>query len=275
MRKNKKTELPINKIICDNNIRAVKKFPNNSIDLIITSPPYDNLRDYEGYVFNFKYFKNIAKGIYRIMKKGCVVVWIVNDATKNGSETGSSFRQVLFFKKIGFKLHDTMIWNKGGFSAIGSLKVRYSPVFEYMFILCKGNLKTFNPIKDRKTIWGGRRTSGTIRNSNGSLKPMSKTMIINEYSQRFNIWNIYPKRQSGKNTHPAPFPIQIPYDHIRSWSNIGDIVLDPFAGLGTTLVAAEQLERRWIGIDVSKKYCEIARKQLDYEKRNPGLGIFK
>ena len=249
----------INKIICGDCLEVMKDIPNGSIDLTITSPPYDNLRDYKGYVFDFE---NIAKELYRVVKHGGVVVWIIGDATVRGSETGTSFRQALHFKDIGFNLHDTMIWNKGGFSAIGSLAVRYAPVFEYMFVFAKGKIKTFNPIKDRKTKYGGKEVGGTIRNSNGSMKPMSKRMIINEYSQRFNVWEMSPQRQSGKDKHPAPFPEKLANDHIISWSNEGDLIFDPMCGSGTTCKMALLNKRNFIGIDCSEEYCEISRKRI-------------
>ncbi len=139
-------EIPTNKIICGNNVDVLATFPEQCIDLTVTSPPYDNLRTYKGFNFDFE---GVAKQLYRVTKPGGVVVWVVGDATINGSETGTSFRQALWFMEIGFRLHDTMIWTTPGFSAVGALAVRYAPVFEYMFVLIKGTMKTFNPLKDR------------------------------------------------------------------------------------------------------------------------------
>lgn len=238
----------------------MKTFADKSFDLVLTSPPYDNLRDYNGYSFDFE---NTAKEIFRLTKDGGVCVWIVGDATVGGSETGTSFKQALSFKEIGFNLHDTMIWNKGGFSAVGALVSRYAPVFEYMFILTKGAPKTFNPIMDRKTKHGGKNAGGTVRQKDGTTKPMSKTMTINEYGQRFNIWEQFPQAESLG--HPAPFPLHLALDHILSWSNEGDTILDPFLGSGTTLVAAKQLNRNATGIEISPEYCEIARKRLSQD----------
>ena len=159
-----------NKIYNENCIETMAKIQDNFIDLTVTSPPYDNLRTYNGYSFNFE---SIAKELYRVTKDGGVVVWIVGDATIKGSETGTSFKQALYFMECGFRLHDTMIWNKGKFSAVGSLKTRYAPVFEYMFVFVKGKLKTFNPIKDRENITFGQKISGNIRQKDGSMKPKS------------------------------------------------------------------------------------------------------
>ena len=246
-----------NQVIHGDCLEVMQNIPDKSIDMILTSPPYDNLRTYNGYSFDFE---GIVKELYRVTKDGGVVVWIVGDATVKGSETGTSFKQALYFKEIGFNLHDTMIWNKRCFSAVGALQNRYAPVFEYMFILSKDYPKSFNPIKDRKTIHGGKKVNGTVRNKDGSMKPFSKEVTINEYGQRFNIWEHSPQRQKGG--HPAPFPEKLAEDHILSWSNEGDIVLDPFAGSGTTLKMAKKNNRNYIGIEISQEYIDIINKRL-------------
>jgi DNA modification methylase len=246
-----------NKVYLGDCLEVMKTLEENSIDLTVTSPPYDSLRNYNGYSFDFE---GIAKELYRVTKQGGVVVWVVGDATIKGSETGTSFKQALYFKEIGFNLHDTMIWNKQCFSAVGALQNRYAPVFEYMFILSKGYPKAFNPIKDRKTIHGGKKVNGTVRNKDGSMKPFSKEVIINEYGQRFNIWEQSPQRQKGG--HPAPFPEKLAEDHILSWSNEGDIILDPMAGSGTTLKMAKKNNRNYIGIEISQEYIDIINKRL-------------
>lgn len=94
-------------------VELMKEIPDDFIDLTVTSPPYDNLRDYNNEMtWNFEKFKEVAKELFRITKPGGVVVWVVGDATIKGSETGTSFRQALFFKDCGFNLHDTMIYKK-------------------------------------------------------------------------------------------------------------------------------------------------------------------
>jgi len=168
--------MDINNLYCIDNVQGMKKLPSNFVDLTVTSPPYDNLRIYDGYCFDFE---SVAKELFRITKEGGVVVWIVNDETKNGSETGTSFRQALYFMQVGFNLHDTMIWNKNGFSAVGALKTRYSPVFEYMFIFTKGKLKTFNPLKDRKNKIQNKLINKTKRQKDGSIKRGSPTFHLN------------------------------------------------------------------------------------------------
>ncbi len=251
--------MKLNHIYHGDCVDVMRTFPDGVIDLTVTSPPYDNLRTYKGYDFNFE---EIAKELYRVTKDGGVVVWVVGDATVKGSETGTSFKQALYFKDIGFRLHDTMIWNKGKFSAVGALKTRYAPVFEYMFVLSKGRPKTFNPIKDRKNKTAGQKITGRIRQKDGSFKEKSTVgKITKEYGQRFNIWEQAP--QQGNNIHPAPFPEQLAQDHILSWSNVGDLVFDPMCGSGTTCKMAKLNRRNYIGIDIAEEYVELARRRVE------------
>lgn len=195
---------------------------------------------------------------------GGVIVWIVNDATINGSETGTSFKQALYFKAIGFNIHDTMIWEKQTFTDTGSLKTRYGNIFEYMFVLSKGKLSTFNPIKDRENLTKYRKKYGTVRQKDGTVKQISNIgKQIGEYGQRFNVWKINTCVSSNeRNGHPAPFPIKLAEDHIISWSNYYDIILDPFMGSGTTGVACVKNKRNFIGIEINKEYYNIARQRI-------------
>jgi len=241
-------------------LEVMKQIPDGSVDLTVTSPPYDNLRTYNGYTFDFE---GIAKQLYRVTKNGGVVVWIIGDATINGSETGTSFKQALYFKEIGFNLHDTMIWNKGTFTAVGALSSKYAPVFEYMFVLSNGKPKTFNPIKDRQNKTFGRTKTGTFRQKNGQTKPLSSIgKPIAEHGQRFNIWEISAEKSNSNRFHPAMFPVSLAQDHIISWSNEGDTVLDCFLGSGTTGVAAKLLNRKFIGIEINEEYLNIANKRI-------------
>lgn len=241
-------------------LEYMKQKQDKSFDLTVTSPPYDNLRTYNQDEWNWSEddWKPIIKELYRVTSEGGVVVWVVGDATVNGSETGTSFRQALWAMECGFRLHDTMIWNKGGFSAVGALRTRYAPVFEYMFVFSKSKPKTFNPIKDRPNKHAGSIASGTIRQNDGSTKPMSKVMKINDYGQRFNIWDISPHRQSGQSAHPAPFPENLAHDHVISWSNERDTVFDPFMGSATTAVACKKTGRNFVGTEIDPTYYKLA-----------------
>lgn len=245
-------------------IEYMKTVPDNTFDLTVTSPPYDNLRTYDGTLnWNEEVWKEILKELYRVTKVGGVVVWIVGDATIKGSETGTSFKQALWAKECGFSLHDTMIWNKKGFTSVGSLISRYAQVFEYMFVFTKGHIRTFSPIKDRKNIHAGTNQHGTVVQKNGLTKRVSghNEKKIAEYGQRFNIWEINPCKEKDVK-HPARFPIQLAIDHIKSWSNEADIVFDPFMGSGTTGVAALKLGRDFVGCEIVPKYYEIAKERI-------------
>ena len=243
-------------ILCGDCVEIMRQMDDACIDLTVTSPPYDNLRTYNGYCFDFE---NVAKELYRVTKDGGVVVWVVGDATIKGSETGTSFKQALFFKECGFNLHDTMIWEKSTFS--NPFPNRYHQVFEYMFIFSKGKPKTFNGIEDRKNKHGGAKVKPTVREANGELFSR-KEKTVAEYGKRFNVWQITEEKRN-KLGHPAPFPEQLANDHIISWSNPGDIVFDPFMGSGTTAKMAMLNNRRFIGCEISEEYCNIIKDRLN------------
>lgn len=252
----------INKIHNENCLETMKKMSDCFVDLTITSPPYDDLREYKGFDFQFE---NIAKELFRITKEGGVVVWNVGDATIDGSETGTSFKQALYFKDIGFRLHDTMIYEKTG-TPFPS-KVRYNQTFEFMFILSKGKPKTFNPIMKKNITAGDVRNSRKFRQKNGDLSKAKKSFGINEYGIENNIWKI--NNGMNKSTkdeiafkHPAIFPEELVKKHIYSWSNEGDLIYDCFMGSGTTAKMAHLQKRNWIGSEISKEYTELANKRI-------------
>ena len=255
-------DLPVNQIICGDCLEVMKGLPDKCIDLTVTSPPYDNLRTYNGFSFNFE---GIAKELFRITKQGGVVVWVVGDSVVRGSETGNAFRQALHFKEIGFNLHDTMIYQKNAFPFPD--KTRYAQVFEYMFVLSKGKPNTTNiirvPTKEANRI---KNKKSCQRLPNGETVPMKYETGKSERNKE-NVWMFevgYMKTTKDKFAfqHPAMFPEQLAHDHIISWSNEGDIVFDPMCGSGTTCKMAKQLGRNFIGIDISEEYCEIARKRI-------------
>jgi site-specific DNA-methyltransferase (adenine-specific) len=234
---------------------------DGSIDLTVTSPPYDDLRTYNGNntQWNDSVWQDVLVQLFRVTREGGTVVWIVADKTEDGTESGTSFKQALWAMDQGFNLHDTMIWQKPTTTAFGGLVVRYGDVHEYMFIFSKGHIGTFNPIKDRKTM--PCKAGGTIRQKDGTFKRMSNEG--KEYhgpAQRHNIWKQTTQSHPG---HPAPFPFNLARDHIRSWSNEGDTILDPFMGSGTTGLAAHKLKREFIGIEMDATYFNVAKKRIE------------
>jgi site-specific DNA-methyltransferase (adenine-specific) len=245
----------MNEIINGDCLEVIKGFEDESIDLTVTSPPYDNLRVYNGFSFDFD---GIAKELYRVTKSGGVVVWVVGDATIKGSETGTSFKQALYFKEIGFNLHDTMIWEKSSFNH-DPRRGRYKQYFEYMFVLTKGKPKTYNEIKDVPIKNAGKLVKSSKRLPNGSIRDYGY-IKMGDFQARSNIWRV--NQQTKSNGHPAIFPEKLAEDHILSWSNPGDIVLDPMCGSGTTLAMAKKNGRKYIGIEISKEYCSIAENRL-------------
>jgi len=249
----------MNKVIQGDCLEVMKSIPDKSIDMILTSPPYDNLRDYKGYTFNFE---GIARELYRVLKDGGVCVWIVGDATIKGSETGTSFKQALYFKEIGFNLHDTMIYRKINY--IPLTHNRYEQEFEYMFILSKGKPKTFNPIKIPTKLGGKTYNPKRPRDyDNHSIRHnRTETLTYKMEKIKGNIFDYIVGAGNDRTNHSATFPEKLAEDHILSWSNEGDTILDPMAGSGTTLIMAKKNNRNYIGIEISQEYIEIINKRL-------------
>lgn len=253
-------------IKCCDNVLGLRMLPEGCIDLTVTSPPYGNLRTYNGFTWEAG---RLIRELYRVTKPGGVVVWVVNDATEQGSETGESFRQALAFIATGFKLHDTMIYAKHNPAPVGG-KNRYYQAFEYMFVFSKGAPATFNPLTEpRRNICNDKRTQrvkGFTRDADGTST--RRMVAVNQDDpKRRNVWTYLV---GGGNTtddkkaykHPAMFPEQLAADHIISWSNPGDVVLDPFMGSGTTAKMAALNGRRYIGFDISEEYCQIAEQRV-------------
>lgn len=252
--------MELNRIYNMDCIEGMRQLGDETIDLTVTSPPYDNLRKYNGFSWDFE---ATVKELYRVTKKGGVVVWVVNDATINGSETGTSFRQALYFMECGFRLHDTMIFAKN--NPIPQNHNRYEQCFEYMFVFSKGRPNTFNPIRvptknaGKLFNWGNRKTNmddnQCRRHRDSEFYQVSDTKI------KENIF--YYSIGGGSSGHPAVFPERLASDHILSWSNPGETVLDPFMGSGTTAKMALLNDRNFIGFELSPEYCDIANKRIE------------
>lgn len=255
----------INKIIPGDCCEVMDAMPADYVDMVVTSAPYDNLRDYKTYTFDSK---ATAESLFRVMKPGGVVVWVIGDATVKGSETGTSFRHVSEFMGAGFRLHDTMIFEKNTSSFPARRDgVRYTQIFEYMFVFSKGKPKTSNLICDKPNKWAGHTNWGkkTDRQKDGSLKKKKDIKPVPDFSPRNNIWKYTVSGGIGQTdsrayAHPATFPEALAKDHILTWSSPGDLVLDPLCGSGTTCRAAKSLGRDYIGIDISEEYCDLSKR---------------
>lgn len=253
-------EIKLNSVYHSDCIELMKSMDENSIDLTVTSPPYDELRDYNGYTFDFE---GIAKGLFRVTKKGGIVVWVIGDKIKNGNKSLTSFKHALFFQSVGFNVHDVMIYRKKNTPFMRSNA--YTNGFEFMFILSRGSPKTFNPLKTKTVRQGqemlpfNKKADGINKKTLGELKP-EKT--------RTNIWE-YAVGLGGSTSdriafqHPAIFPEKLAEDHILSWTNEGDVVFDPMCGSGTTLKMALINKRSYIGCDISEEYVELTKKRLE------------
>ena len=274
----------LNRIICGDGVDILKQIETSSVDFILSSPPYDTLRSYKGAITDKIYddhysfpFVEMATELYRITKDGGIVVWVVNDQVINGGESGNSFRQALKFQEIGFKIYDTMIYQKNGapFPEMG----RYSQSFEYMFVLLKGKKpNTVNIIKDKENRWAGFSNFGTpsSRTKDGELKK-GKSFVVAPYGSRTNIWYIKNGKGFGgdadSHLHPATYPMSLAEDHILSWSKEGDIVLDPMVGSGTSAIMAKKNNRNYIGIDINQEYVDLSERRISdvipYTIENP------
>ena len=265
--------IEVNKLYNEDCLLTMANMDDNSVDMVLTSPPYDDLRtynkhltgnrtEYNGYSFPFE---QIAQELFRVVKKGGVVIWVVGDATNKGSETGTSFRQALYFKECGFDLYDTMIYQKTGTPF--PQKDRYNQIFEYMFVFSKGKPNTFNPIMKKNVTAGAVRHSRKFRNADGEMVEGFYGKPINEYGVDNNVWIM--RNGMYKSTkdivafeHPAIFPEELAVRHVVSWTKENDLIYDPFMGSGTSAKAAIQLKRNWIGSEIDKGYCDVCEKRL-------------
>jgi len=254
--------MEINKIYNENCLDTMARMPDCFVDLTVTSPPYDNLRNYNGYSFDFE---AVVKELFRVTKKGGVVVWIVGDATIKGSETGTSFKQALWAMECGFRLHDTMIWRKTNPPPQVKSIRRYTAAFEYMFVWSKGAPASFNVLEIPTKKAGSPSGGSTQRSADGSYSlrriEARKGRVIKATKPMQNVWDTANQGQGA--SHPAQFPEALARDHILSWSNEGDLVYDPFMGSGTTAKMAKINKRNYIGSEISKEYCDIIEKRIN------------
>lgn len=251
--------MELNKVYNENCLSTMQRMSSCFVDLTVTSPPYDSLRDYKGFKFPFKH---IARSLFRVIKEGGVLVWVVSDQTINGSETGTSFRQALFFMECGFRLHDTMIFKKSNFVPL--THNRYEQCFEYMFVFSKGKPKSVHLLKEKSSQPGCvLKLNNHKEDSSGNyaMRKRNNKYTTGEFKIRPNMFE-YATRNQEASFHVAPFPDELAAEQICSWSNEDDIVYDPFAGSGTTLKMAHIYKRLWIGSEMSSEYVSGINKRL-------------
>lgn len=252
----------LDRVIHGDNCETLAAMPAESVDLVVTSPPYDDLRTYGGHSWDFE---RLAGELTRVLKPGGVIVWVVADATMNGSESGTSMRQALHFQSLGLNIHDTMVYEKAGTGACGS-NLAYWQTWEFMFVLSKGRPNAVNRLKTQNLSAGVKTTPRTMMKGN---RDSDAVRVVEDEGVRANIWRYNVNKHGMENTgHPAPFPIALAKDHVASWSNPSDVVLDPFAGSGTTLKAAKELGRRFVGIEINAEYVEICQRRIAQEVLN-------
>ena len=257
-----------NKIFCGDCVEIMKQMPNEYVDMVLTSPPYDKIRNYHGY--NFDITKTVEE-LYRILKKGGIIVWVVGDAVVKGNKTLTSFRQAILFQEHGFNVHDVMIYKKKNTPFMRSNA--YTNCFEYMFVFSKGKPKTFNPITE-KTKRNGFEMLVCNKRPDGVNHKVLKELKTK--TTKTNIWEYAVGLGGSTNDkiafrHPAIFPEKLAEDHILSWSNENDIIFDPFVGSGTTCKIAQKYNRKYIGCDISQEYVNIALERLQKSKAEANL----
>lgn len=256
------------KIYHENCIDTLRRMPDDLIDMTITSPPYDDLRDYKGYHFPVE---EIAAGLFQKTKSGGVVIWVVGDRTLNGGETLTSFQHAITFQKAGFKVHDTMIYAKNN-PIPSDCGKRYRQCFEYMFCFSKGQPKTFNPItqtiKQEKAFKSFRITKvGRNDLAHDHVAPKERKVDNIFYYGDTEVFYYNVGTSSSKDKvafdHPAIFPEQLVEDQIKTWTDAGDLVYDCFMGSGTSAKIAHLTGRNWLGSEVSADYINIAQRRLE------------
>jgi site-specific DNA-methyltransferase (adenine-specific) len=255
-------ELELNKIYCMDCLEGMRKLPDDSIDLVVTSPPYDNLRTYKGFSVDLH---STGKEAYRVLKDGGIAVMVIQDQTKAFAKTLTSFRLIIdWCDNIGFRLFETIIYRKYGTEGAW-WKARFRVDHEYMPIFLKGKKPQYF---NKKLLMVPSKHGGEILTGSGNRRTTGETTKtvtrpINPTKCRGTIWDylMAGDKDPLKRKHPAPFPDQIPIDFITCFCPPKGIVLDPFIGSGSTAVAAKKLGRHYIGFEITPEYCEIAEQR--------------
>jgi site-specific DNA-methyltransferase (adenine-specific) len=252
-----------NTIQCMDCVEGMRKLPDNSIDLIVTSPPYDGIRTYNGFSYDLH---ATGKEIYRILKDGGIAAMVIQDQTKNFGKSLTSFRTTIdWCDNIGFKLFECVIYRKYG-PEEAWWKSRFRVDHEYIPLFLKGERPHYfnkEPLKIPCKHAGKVMTGSGSRRTDGKTNP-TVTRTINSTKCRGTIWDylMAGDKDPIKRKHPAPFPDKIPIDIIQCFCPPEGTVVDPFMGCGSTAVAAKKFKRNFIGFEISKEYCNLAYARL-------------
>lgn len=264
------SKIALNKVYTKDCLKLMKDMKSNFVDLTVTSPPYDNLRNYNGYKFHFE---DIAKELFRVTKQGGVVVWVIGDRIYKGNRSLTSFKQALFFQEVGFNVHDVMIYRKKNTPFMRTNA--YTNCYEFMFVFTKGSPAKFNPLK-KKSVRHGLEKMPVNKKADGVNNKVLRR--LNKEKTLTNIWE-YAVGLGGTTSdriafnHPAVFPEKLAEDHILSWTKEGDLVFDPMCGSGTTCKMAKVHNRKYIGVDISEEYCKIAKERIQGAKTQLKLSL--
>jgi site-specific DNA-methyltransferase (adenine-specific) len=256
-------DLELDSTYCMDCIEGMAKLPEGSVDLMVTSPPYDRIRSYTGFTCDLHETGGL---VFRALKEGGIAVMVLQDQTRDFAKSMTSFRTILdWCDEIGFRLFETVIYRKHG-SEGAWWKRRFRVDHEYMPIFLKGKRPGYFDKEHLKvpSKHGGKVLTGSgNRRTDGGTNPAVKRRI-NPLKCRGTVWDylMAGDKDPLKRKHPAPFPDQIPLDLIQCFCPPGGIVLDPFMGSGSTAVAAKRLDRRFIGFEISKEYCDIIDERL-------------
>lgn len=253
-----------NSLACCECVDGMRALPPASIPLTITSPPYDQTFEYGGHLWDHEKFMLVARELWRVAMQGGVVSWVVRDQIADGDQSASSFRQALFFKGLGFRLHNTIIIEKQIIRGIS--RVRYGVAPEFAFVFSKGRPRTINLIEDKENKFGGRHMRFSTRSRDGTKCKTAKA-LIRPFGVRGNVWRYTTgSRVTAKEDyaydHPALMPERLAHDLIVSWSRPGDLVLDPFGGAGTTAKMALLGHRRYLSMEAHRPYHDLAVRRM-------------
>lgn len=239
----------------------------SSVDLTVFSPPYDGLRDYKGKPsFDMAV---LGREILRVTKEGGVCCMVIQDATKNGAKSLTSFRTACLFADLGWRLFECCIYSRAGVPGAWWTK-RFRVDHEYIFIFTRGDGlprrfdKTSLMVESK---YAGITAGGTKRTTKGDFVAIKKT-VISPLKCRGTIWHYAAsntERNKTKSEHPATYPDSLARDIISCFSKEGDLVLDPMMGSGTTGIASVNMGRRFLGIEISVQYMEIAKRRFRAE----------